>query len=334
MDGHLSLRMLAAEGSGGAPMRQQRRGHRTNPRSVTSKIGVSAAMMLVLYICISGSHAAALPDRDPPATRCDTLTAFPFDPGRKAGGIDYAQIDVSRAVPECEAAILNYPKSGRLQFQLGRALEKANEIKRTLDAYQMAGALGHAGGLNNIGELYRDGKWLPRNIEFAFAYFAAAADQGYTESGFNLATLLLKHAPNSQMVEKARQLLTLAAQSGYPNALRLLRSIPAPSGDTNTSRHVLDLIGNYEAVIMVSERQRGGANVSIQPVNPLQQDDGMRVRFAEGLNSSAQTCHCHVVWYSPVEGANPLSGGHLLLDVAGTLHMGNKQKRLGANCLP
>jgi hypothetical protein len=96
--------------------------------------------MFMSGLLISGAFSAGPPDNDPPATRCDILAAAPYDPGRKASGVDYARIDVPKAVPECQAAVLSYPNSGRLNFQFGRVLEKANDVEGALDAYERAGS--------------------------------------------------------------------------------------------------------------------------------------------------------------------------------------------------
>jgi hypothetical protein len=223
---------------------------------------------------------ATAPDNDPPATRCDILAASPYDPGRKAAGVDYARIDVSVAVAECHAAVLNYPESGRLNFEFGRALEKANDVEGALDAYERAGAYGHAGGFNNIGELYRDGKWLLKNKDVAFAYFEAATSQGYPEAEYNLATLLLQNLPNAELLDKVRQLLVSAARSGYPNAANLLRSLSAASADSNVSQHIIRLLLNFESVTYHAEQQRRGRENSAQSAHPLQHGIGDRMPVA------------------------------------------------------
>ena len=170
-------------------------------------------------------------DRNPPQTRCDILTAFAFDPQRKAPGVTYSALNAQQGVPQCTADTALYPNSGRLSFELGRALEKANRIAEAITAYRHAADLGHGGGFNNLGELYRDGKGIPRDISQARLQFEKGAAQGYAEAKFNLANLLVGQARTSANVERARQLLTDASNAGYTDALKPLQNLSAPIDD-------------------------------------------------------------------------------------------------------
>jgi TPR repeat protein len=81
------------------------------------------------------------------------------------------------------------PKDGQLWFQYGRALEKTNRAAEAFVAYQTGSDLGNAGADNNLGELYRDGKGVARDIYMAEIYFHNASVSGFDEATQNLNAL-------------------------------------------------------------------------------------------------------------------------------------------------
>ena len=86
---------------------------------------------------------------------CDFLAASPLDPQKTTTGISYEKLNAAQAVPACKQAIEINPRVGRLWFQYGRALEKANRIPDAITAYQEAAKLNSGAANNNIGETYR-----------------------------------------------------------------------------------------------------------------------------------------------------------------------------------
>lgn len=122
-------------------------------------------------------------------TNCHALAASPSDPARKAAGVPYAKIDGANAVLACQAAVTRLPKDGQLWFQYGRALEKNNQVATAFKAYQTGADLGDPGSLNNLGELYRDGKGVTRDLYQAEVLFQNAASANFPEAADNLSAL-------------------------------------------------------------------------------------------------------------------------------------------------
>ena len=183
-----------------------------------------AGAILLTMLALPWSQAAA--NNTQQIENCDLFAAHPFDPKKRAAGTTYTQLQPNAAIYSCNAAILSQPNEGRLHFQLGRALEKANQLQQAIAAYQRAAQLGHGGGYSNLGELYRDGKGFPRNQQLAEQNFRQGAANGYPEALFNLAELLLKQSRSDDNVNQARQLLQASASSGFPDASKLLASLP------------------------------------------------------------------------------------------------------------
>ena len=98
---------------------------------------------------------------------CDLLAASSLDPQKTTPGISYEKLNPAQAIPACKQAVEMSPRVGRLWFQYGRALEKANKLPDAIQAYQEAAKLNSGAAYNNIGELYRDGKGFQKDLKKA-----------------------------------------------------------------------------------------------------------------------------------------------------------------------
>jgi len=127
-------------------------------------------------------------------TPCDELAGSPMDPVRVTSGVPWDRLDAARAVPACKEAVSAASQNGRFWFQYGRALERANQLPQAIDAYRRAAELDHAAAHNNLGELYRDAKGVPRDVLRAEDLFARSAKLGSTEGADNHRTIRKTHA--------------------------------------------------------------------------------------------------------------------------------------------
>ena len=186
---------------------------------------------------------------------CDLFAAHPFDPGKRAAGVSYGDLQPSAAIDACSAAVAAQPNEGRLHFQLGRALEKANQLPEAISAYQRAAQLGHPGGYSNLGELYRDGKGVARNPQLAEQNFRQAAAKGFPEAQFSLANMILAQSRSAGNVDQARQLLQSAANGGYAAANDVLSTLQPVATRANSigSVGLLALAGRYATVSAVGK---------------------------------------------------------------------------------
>ena len=123
---------------------------------------------------------------------CDRLAASPQDPQKQSAGVGYERLNAGLAVSACKVAISESPKVGRLWFQYGRALEKANKLPDEISAYQEAAKLNSGVAYNNLGELYRDGKGFQKDLKKAEELFAKSAELNSPEGRDNLAGLRKK----------------------------------------------------------------------------------------------------------------------------------------------
>ena len=144
---------------------------------------IKAFSGVVALVAVMSGVAQAQP------AACHALAASPSDPDRKGPGVSYAKLDGVRAATACQLAVKQAPKDGQLWFQYGRALEKANRVAEAFVAYQTGGNLGNAGADNNLGELYRDGKGVARDLYAAEVLFHNASVSGLDEATQNLNAL-------------------------------------------------------------------------------------------------------------------------------------------------
>jgi hypothetical protein len=150
------------------------------------------------------------------ARQCDELAGSPDDPKAEGAGVPFEMIDVAAAIDSCRTAVAEFPTQTRQLFQLGRALERGGRISEAKAAYERAASFQYAAALNNLGEIYRDGKGVDRDRGRARNLFEAARLGGSEEAGRNLDGL-------------ARE-----ADAAVPG--RWLRSsLPSCAGDYNSS---------------------------------------------------------------------------------------------------
>ena len=137
----------------------------------------------------NNAEPVGLAQSEPGVTDCDIYAAYTTDPGHVAEGASYAELNAVLAIPACEKAVQDYPASGRLWFQYGRALEKGSEIAAAVKAYEEGARLNYLGAINNLGELYRQGKGVPKDFIKAKELFSLAAASAYPEAIGNLESL-------------------------------------------------------------------------------------------------------------------------------------------------
>ena len=266
-------------------------------KAIISSVAISsqaAALILLSSTVLAANPSAYGKANSSAASACDVVAAFPYDNQRKAPGVAYNLLNPAVAIARCSEAANQYPNEGRLYFQLGRALEKANRLPAAIAAYGRAAQLGHGGGYNNLGELYRDGKGVARDSTRAERLFQEGSSLGYAEAEFNLANLLVKRAGDADTIDKARQLLRKAADSGYIDASLSLSRLPAESQLSGAGgRLVAVKLGQNEAEPSSPQVTEAGetpnsANGSTLPevIKDLQAAQSNALAIAKNLSSA------------------------------------------------
>jgi TPR repeat protein len=177
-----------------------------------------ASLCILQLVLISNAFSQSALEQDAPVTDCDTYAASDADPQRKAEGVASDKLSPALAIPACEAAVRQYPDSGRLMFQLGRAYVIAKNYDAAAKQYRNAAERGHALAQNNLGGLYASGKGVPHDDVQAAAWVRKAAEQGYSPAQSNLGFMYADGQGVARDDAQAAVWLRKAADQGLPRA--------------------------------------------------------------------------------------------------------------------
>lgn len=120
---------------------------------------------------------AALGDVQP--TECDRMTAHPDDPDRVATGVERKEIDLPKAIADCEAQLATDPANARIRYQLARVLFYAGHQERAVREMQTAADAGYRQAQFVFGALVSNQRsHAPQDICVTEHYWLLAARTG------------------------------------------------------------------------------------------------------------------------------------------------------------
>ncbi|MBU2532539.1 MAG: SEL1-like repeat protein, partial [Alphaproteobacteria bacterium] len=161
------------------------------------------------------------PVPDAPETECDRLAALRFDPERlpSVEGVDEIEIDLEKALPECQQAVAAYPNSFRLAFQLGFVLERKRDHSEATKWYEKAIALGSTTAMVGISHAYRTGNGFEKDEKKALEWLQKSADSGNGIAMFGLGHMYQEGEDVPQDYGKAREWFAAALEAGLDVAI-------------------------------------------------------------------------------------------------------------------
>jgi TPR repeat protein len=177
-----------------------------------------AFLYILQLIFVGDAFSQSALQHDAPVTDCDTYAASDADPQHKAEGVDSDALNPALAIPACEAAVRQYPESGRLMFQLGRAYVRAKNFEAAVAQYRNAAEYGHALAQNNLGGMYANGRGVPHDDVQAALWVRKAAEQGYSPAQSNLGFMYAEGQGVARDDAQAAVWLRKAADQGLPRA--------------------------------------------------------------------------------------------------------------------
>lgn len=152
-------------------------------------------------------------------TQCDLLAGHPSDPERVHVGIDFALLRPLPAIAACTTDLAVDPENPRLMTQLARALQKNGDMDAALALNQAAVEAGYLGGYHNLGNHYRRGDAVERDLVKALELFTYAAERGHPEDAYNVGVLYRDGDGGvTKSFEEALKWFDRAAQQYYPSA--------------------------------------------------------------------------------------------------------------------
>lgn len=159
------------------------------------------------------------------ATKCDELAADPDDPMRLTAGVRWDLVNRRAAVRACIAELVKDPSNRRVQFQLGRVLDIANQHSWADFYYRQAMERSYSAAVANLAYMYMTGRGRPAELSEAIRLLRVGADLGNLRTRTDLAESYLRGAGVPQSVQEAILWLRLAGAMGWPNAIDILGNL-------------------------------------------------------------------------------------------------------------
>jgi hypothetical protein len=97
-------------------------------------------------------------------TDCDRLAGHPQDPNKVVPGLAREAIDLSKAIPACEAAVKADPANPRLNYALQRVLVYANRGAESVPFAKVAVEAGYPQALFVTGLVTMGGNGVPKDV--------------------------------------------------------------------------------------------------------------------------------------------------------------------------
>lgn len=153
------------------------------------------------------------------ATPCDLAAAHPSDPERIGPSVDYANLDPNVAIPACEAAVKQSPSTMRFKTLLARALDKAGRGDEARALNEVAMKAGNLAAYHNMGNLYRKGLGVEKDLSRAFELYLHAAELGHMEDQGNVGYMYMQGQGVKQDYKQAMKWLAMAGDQNWAPAL-------------------------------------------------------------------------------------------------------------------
>ncbi len=169
--------------------------------------------LTVLIVAGTGSFGArAVAQSAAPVLACDRLAAHPADTARVVDGVAWDLVDGRAAVRACEDAVQLHPQELRFQYQLGRALLRANRRDEGLPYLFDVAEKGYLAAFANIGGTYQ---FDLGNLAEALKWYRRGADLDDVSSQTHLAEMYLEGWGVKRDLTEALRWFMPSASRGY-----------------------------------------------------------------------------------------------------------------------
>jgi TPR repeat protein len=172
---------------------------------------------------VAAVRVLSAPSDEAVVWECDRLAASPSDTlPVGVTGVPVEQLDPGKAIPACRAALAAHPDNPRLNFQLGRALQKEGGDAADAEAlrwFRKAADAGNAGAMSNLGSLYVTGKGVAKDEAEALRWFRKAADAGNAGAMSNLGSLYVTGKGVAKDEAEALRWFRKAAEAGDADSM-------------------------------------------------------------------------------------------------------------------
>lgn len=205
-------------------------------------------------------------------TPCDAVAADPDDPARLRPGIPSGVVNSHLAIRLCAAALAAHPDNARLAFQLGRALDIAQDYDTARHFYRQAAERNYSAALTNLGFMYRTGRGVAQDYASARQFYLASAEFGNLRARTNLGKMFEEGWGVDSDLGAARLWYELAASSGWANALDSLgnlyrqgKGVPKDAAEAQRLYLLAADLGQNNAMNNLGVMYRDGIGVLADP---------------------------------------------------------------------
>jgi uncharacterized protein len=178
------------------------------------------AALLLALATFSALPAHATPQLE---AACDSLAASPEDMQRPKNivGVKNAEIQMTQALPACQAALAAAPNNPRIQFETARLLNiSKTDPQKMLSLYVASAKQNYAISMVNLGVATENGTSVKQNYQTAAKWYAKAAAEPLVNrvAQYNLALLHKAGLGVARDTTKYGSLACKSAKASYPLA--------------------------------------------------------------------------------------------------------------------
>ncbi len=158
----------------------------------------------------------------PEITDCDREAGHVQEIADPSVGVYFKQIVPERAVPACLSALKQYPDSLRILMNYGRAIDASGRHDEAREIYKSGAAAGFPIAFRSLGDVYRDGRGIEKNLNEARYWYVLGAAKKNVFAEFNLAVIYENGMGVEANPQKAAYWLWRAAKQGFAPAMEKL----------------------------------------------------------------------------------------------------------------
>lgn len=158
----------------------------------------------------------------PEITQCDRLAGHVQEIADPAVGVFFKQIQPDKAIPACLEALKQYPDSMRILINYGRAIDAAGRHDEAREIYRTGVAAGFPIAYRSLGDVYRDGRGIAKDINEARYWYVLGAARHNVFAEYNLAAIYENGLGVPVDKKKAVYWLWRGARQGFAPAMNRL----------------------------------------------------------------------------------------------------------------
>ncbi|ESY07311.1 caspase family protein [Mesorhizobium sp. RSR565B] len=158
----------------------------------------------------------------PEVTDCDRLAGHVQEAADPAVGVFFGQIEPAKAVPVCQHALEQYPDSLRILTNYARAIDAAGRHEEARALYQAGAEAGFPIAYRSLGDVYRDGRGVEKDLKEARYWYALGAEKYNVFAELNLALIYEGGLGVPVNKSKAVQWLWRSASQGFAPSMEKL----------------------------------------------------------------------------------------------------------------